>query len=140
MKITWNTIFLNQKWKSALDKEENVYILFMDFPKVFNTINHDLLEAKLKTYGFSTNALDLMCSYLKIQRQSVQINNSFSSAKKVYAGVSQSPTDSPILSKLFINDSALFLTDTFLRNYADDNNLHSIEKYLDIKKSAPKKL
>ena len=64
------------------------YALFMDFPKAFNTIDHDLLEAKLKGYGFSINALDLMCSYLKNQRQSVQINNNFSSAKKVYAGVS----------------------------------------------------
>ena len=37
----------------------------MDFSKAFDTINHDLLLAKLKAYGFPINALDLMCSYLK---------------------------------------------------------------------------
>ena len=33
---------------------------------------------------------------------------------------------------LFINDSVLFLTDTSLSNYADDNNLYGIGKDRDI--------
>ena len=37
-----------EKLKSALDKDENVSVLFMDLSKAFNTINHDLLLAKLK--------------------------------------------------------------------------------------------
>ena len=37
-----------EKWKSALDKDENVCVLFMDLSKAFNSINHDLLLAKLK--------------------------------------------------------------------------------------------
>ena len=51
-------------WKGALDKGENICVLFMDLSKTFNTVNHDLILAKLKSYGFSTNALDLTC-YLK---------------------------------------------------------------------------
>ena len=37
----------------------------MDLSKAFGSINHDLLLTKLKTYGFSENALKLICSYLK---------------------------------------------------------------------------
>ena len=33
---------------------------------------------------------------------------------------------------LFINDLVLFLSETFLSNYVDDNKLHSIGKELDI--------
>ena len=93
----------------------------MDLSKAFETINHDLLLAKLKAYGFSTNALDVMCSCLKNRKQSVQINNNFSSGKKGFI-------HGPLLFNLFINDSVLFLTDTFLNNYADGSNLYSIGK------------
>ena len=75
-----------EKRKSALHKGENICVLFMDLSKAFDTVNHDLLLAKLKSYVFSINALDLMCSYLKNRRQSVQINSNFSSVKKVHTG------------------------------------------------------
>ena len=68
-----------EKWKSALDKEESICVLFSDLSKTFDTINHNLSLAKLKTYGFSINALDRTCSYLENQKQSVQISNNFSS-------------------------------------------------------------
>ena len=51
-----------EKWKGALDKGENICVLFMDLLKAFDTINHNLLLAKLKAYEFLINALDLMCS------------------------------------------------------------------------------
>ena len=82
-----------EKWKSALDKGETFCVLLMVLSKAFDTINHDLLLAKLKAYGFSINALDLMYSYLKNRKQLVQINESFSSAKKVHAGVPHGSID-----------------------------------------------
>ena len=63
-----------QNWKSALSKGENICVLFMDLSKAFDTLNHNLLLAKLNAYEFSINGLDLMCSYLKNRKQSVQIN------------------------------------------------------------------
>ena len=78
--------------KKAVDKEEYVSALFMDLSKVFDTINHDLLLAKLKAYGFSLNAVELMRSYLK-NRKRVQINNKFSSENIVIARVPQGSID-----------------------------------------------
>ena len=72
-----------KKWKKALDKGDNVCTIFMDLSKAFDSINHDLLLAKLKAYGFSENALKLMCSYLNDRRQEVQIDNNFSLYNKV---------------------------------------------------------
>ena len=128
-----------EKWESASDKVENICVLFMDLSKGFDMINHDLLLAKLKAYEFSINTLDLMRSYLKNQKQSVQINNNFSSAKKVHAGAFQDSIDGPLSFNFFINDFVSFLSDTFLSNYADDNNLYSIGKDCDIIKNLLRK-
>ena len=50
--MSWNaalvTIVMLEKWKKSLDNGENVCIIFMELSKAFDTINHDLLSAKLK--------------------------------------------------------------------------------------------
>ena len=49
-----------EQCKNVLDKGEYVCVLFMDLSKAFDTIIHDLLLAKLRAYGFSSNTLNLM--------------------------------------------------------------------------------
>ena len=46
-----------------------ICVLFMDLSKAFGTINHDLLLAKLRAYGFSNNALNIRRSYKKQERR-----------------------------------------------------------------------
>ena len=55
-------VVMLEKWKKALDKEENMSSIFMDLSKASDAINHDLLLAKVKAYGFSKQALSFMCS------------------------------------------------------------------------------
>ena len=107
-------------------------MLLVDLPKVFVTINHELLLAKFR--GFSNNAMSVMCSYLKNNKQRAPINKNFSSEKKVIAGISQGSTDGSLSFNLFINDRIVFVT-TFLINYADDNSLYNTDKCLEPVKS-----
>lgn len=37
----------------------------MNFPKAFDTVNHELLAAKLHAYGFSIESLEMILSYLQ---------------------------------------------------------------------------
>ena len=64
-----------------------------------------------------------MCSYLKSRRQRIQINNKFSSLKKVIAVVSRGSVDRPLLFNLFINDLFLFICFSTLSNYTVCKNL-----------------
>ena len=52
----YSLIYMLEKWKSSLDKGKLVGAVFMDLSKTFNTINHNLLIAKLEAYGLSYSA------------------------------------------------------------------------------------
>ena len=55
---------LIENWKKVLDNKGFAVAVLMDLSKAFDTINHDLLVAKLHAYGFSNDSLKLLYSYL----------------------------------------------------------------------------
>ena len=64
----------------------------------------------------------------------MQINNYFSSEKKVIVGVPEGSLDTPLLFDLFINDLFLFLMQCFLSYYTDENNLYCTVNNLELAK------
>ena len=55
---------LIESWKRYRDNHGFSAAVLMDLSKAFDIINHDVLLAELHAYGFSTNALKHMMSYL----------------------------------------------------------------------------
>ena len=78
---------LIENWKKALDNKGFAGAVLMDLSKAFDTINHDLLVAKLHAYGFSNDSLKLLYSYLKNRWYRTKINHKFSSWKELSQGV-----------------------------------------------------
>ena len=78
-----------ENWKKHLDNGEKVGVIFTDLSKAFDMINHSLLLAKLKAYGFSNQVLSLLQSYFCNRFQESIINGSFSSWNEVITGVPQ---------------------------------------------------
>ena len=66
-----------EKWKKCLDKNGKCGALLTDQSKAFDCLYHDLLKAKLRTYGSENNFLKLVYSYLKERKQIVKIDNEY---------------------------------------------------------------
>ena len=120
-----------EDWKSALDENKHVGVLFTDLSKAFDCLPHSLLLAKLKAYGLDISACHLVASYLSNRKQRVKIGKARSKWISLSKGVPQGSILGPLLFNIFINDMYMFMDERTLYNYADDNSLSCIAPTID---------
>ena len=58
-----------------MDKDEMTGLIFIDFRKAFDVINHELLLRKLAVYGANTSAVNWFKSYLSERKQFIKLEN-----------------------------------------------------------------
>ena len=59
---------LIQKWQADLDSGVYVGAILMDLSKAYNCLSHDLLIAKLETYGLDVGSLNFLLNYLSLRK------------------------------------------------------------------------
>ena len=118
-----------EKWRVSLDRGGYGGGVLMDLSKAFDTLNHDLLVAKLYAYGFDKISLKLIKSYLSDRWQRTKVNSSYSSWSELLKGVPQGSVLGPILFNLYLND-LLFFVVTDICNFADDTTPYTVDMCL----------
>ena len=111
----------------ALSLNDNIRtdVIYFDFAKAFDSVNHDLILLKLKNkFGIDGRLLKFVTDYLRDRQQQVLISGKFSSMRNAQSGVPQGSILGPLLFIMFIDDISEGISPgTQLSLYADDTKI-----------------
>ena len=112
-----------------LDNDKVTGLVFIDYKKAFDLIDHHLLLSKLKVLGVNETSLPLFRGYLSGRSQYVNIDGCHSTIRPVMFGVPQGSILGPILFLVFINDLPEALQHFVADIYADDTTINYCTHY-----------
>jgi retron-type reverse transcriptase len=110
---------------TALNASIRSDVLYFDFAKAFDSVNHDMILMKIKErLKIDGTMLKFMVNYLKDREQCVVVAGQESSRANVRSGVPQGSILGPLLFVLFIDDMSEVVSDgTNIALYADDTKI-----------------
>ena len=109
-------IELTHKWMEALDNNKTIRILFLDFSKAFDRVDHQILMDKFKSLGVSMPLYNWIYAFLTDRTQRVKIRELISELKTLNGAIPQ---------------GALMGMEAFIRMIDDLKSRLPIYKYVD---------
>ena len=90
--------------EKAIDDGYKVGVLFVDFKKAFDTVDHTILKSKLSVLRVSGVFHEWIASYLHERSQYVKVNDAISKLRQIPIGVPQGSLLGPRLFSIYVYD------------------------------------
>ena len=119
-------IAMHSQWVENAKKNKSNGILMYDLSAAFDVVDPEILCKKLKIFGFDTNSVKWIKSYLSNRRQQVMIGSTLSSPIELGAGSPQGSCLSPLLFSILVSDIEEWVDKSTLCSFADDTS-HTAE-------------
>ena len=116
-----------EHYSHILDLEDgsNVDVIYIDFAKAFDKVDHQVTLTKLQKLGFTGKVGRWIHSFLTNRTQQVLVHGSRSSARQVKSGVPQGSVLGPLLFLILIGDIDQDIVGAFISSFADDTRIGS---------------
>ena len=103
-KGTVDMIFaLRQIQEKSREQNNDLYMVFIDLTKAFDTVNREALWKVLRKLGIPENMLNVICSFHDGMQASVRVGGESSSSFNVTNGTKQGCVMAPVLFALFFS-------------------------------------
>ena len=109
-----------EHWTRIVDEGGSVDVIFVDFSRAFDMVDHGLLLRKLDAAGIQFDLLAWVRGFLSGRRQRTRYEDCFSEWTEIHSGVPQGSTLSPLLFNFFISDLQIPDDSITMIKYADD--------------------
>ena len=108
---------------SLIEEGANVDVIYLDFAKAFDKVDHSVLLHKLKCFGIQGSVGRWIYSFLTNRNQSLIVDGHKSDPCPVISGVPQGSVLGPILFLILISDIDADTTSSFSSSFADDTSI-----------------
>ena len=114
-----------------LEDNGNVDVIYLDFAKAFDKVDHTLVLNKIRSFGITGEIYNWLESFLRNRSQSVMVNGITSNPQEVKSVVPQGSLLGPLIFLVLIGDIDVDIINSIVKSFADDTRATKSVKSLE---------